>query len=170
MSRPTTLGIVRTGAALAASVIVALAGTTALAGTVEDLRGKVAGLQRENRRLRAENERLKQQAARLRGDAAKGASADEPALARKRKTLINQFVARGIISKTSKRTQHARLWVTARFRALSYDEKSVVAGLVHAYYFGADGRGGMTLLVDDRTGKIIGDYGRGPYRRPLELR
>ena len=76
----------------------------------------------------------------------------------KRKSLIKRLIAEGVFQKVEVPGNLPRVWVTARFKALLFDDKQQFISVVYAYYFNGNGFTDTVLVYDNLNGREIGQY------------
>jgi hypothetical protein len=79
-------------------------------------------------------------------------------LQKKRLAFLENAIELGIISKIEDRGLITRVWTGRQFIALSFDEKEQILNVVWAYYRTEDPQKNVVLVIDQRSGKELGEY------------
>lgn len=82
----------------------------------------------------------------------------DPELQQKRLAFMQNAIELGIISRIEDNSPVTRVLVGQRFIALSFDEKEQVLNVVWAYYKTEDPQKNVVLIIDQKSGKKLGEY------------
>ena len=82
----------------------------------------------------------------------------DPELQQKRLAFMKGAISLGIISKIEDNGPVTRVLIGQRFIALSLDEKEQILNVVWAYYKTEDPQKNVVLVVDQKSGKKLGEY------------
>jgi hypothetical protein len=82
----------------------------------------------------------------------------DPELQQKRLAFMQGAISLGIISKIEDKGPVTRVLIGRRFIALSFDEKEQVLNVVWAYYKTEDPQKNVVLVIDEKSGKKLGEY------------
>jgi hypothetical protein len=92
----------------------------------------------------------------------------DPELQQKRRSLMQGAIALGIISKIEDHGLVTRVLVGRRFMALSMDDKEQILNIVWAYYKTEDPEKNVVLVIDQKSGKKLGEYSPATYGLKME--
>jgi hypothetical protein len=81
-----------------------------------------------------------------------------PVKQREREQFINKLINQGIFAKVEKRSTFPRLWIKPAFYSLEFKEKEGFVSVVYAYYFDGNNFTDTIVLMDNLTGKRVGNY------------
>ena len=92
----------------------------------------------------------------------------DPELQKKRRSLMQGAIALGIISKIEDNGLVTRVLVGRQFIALSMDDKEQILNIVWAYYKTEDPEKNVVLVIDQKSGKKLGEYSPATYGLKME--
>jgi hypothetical protein len=82
----------------------------------------------------------------------------DPKIQQKRLAFIKNAIALGLISKIEDSSPITRVRVGQKFILLSFEEKEDILNIVWAYYKTEDPQKNVVLVIDQRSGKKLGEY------------
>jgi len=82
----------------------------------------------------------------------------DPEIQQKRLAFIKNAIALGLIKSINDNSPNTRVRVGPKFISLSTEEKEDILNIVWAYYKTADPQKNVVLVVDQKSGKKIGEY------------
>jgi hypothetical protein len=82
----------------------------------------------------------------------------DPELQQKRLAFMQGAIGLGIISSIEDNSPVTRVLIGQRFIALSLDEKEQILNVVWAYYKMEDPQKNVVLVIDQKSGKKLGEY------------
>ncbi len=82
----------------------------------------------------------------------------DPKIQQKRLAFIKNAIALGLISKIEVSRPITRVLVGKKFISLSFEEKEDILNIVWAYYKTEDPQMNVVLVIDQRSGKKLGEY------------
>ena len=82
----------------------------------------------------------------------------DPEIQQKRLAFIKNATALGLIKSINDNSPITRVRVSPKFISLSTEEKEDILNIVWAYYKTADPQKNVVLVVDQKSGKKIGEY------------
>jgi hypothetical protein len=88
----------------------------------------------------------------------KSAHRGDPELQQKRLAFLQGAIGLGIISRIEDNGPITRVLIGQRFIALSIDEKEQILNVVWAYYKTEDPQKNVVLVIDQKSGKKLGEY------------
>jgi hypothetical protein len=82
----------------------------------------------------------------------------DPKIQQKRLAFIKNAIALGLISKIEDSSPITLVRVGQKFISLSFEEKDDILNIVWAYYKTEDPQKNVVLVIDQRSGKKLGEY------------
>ena len=82
----------------------------------------------------------------------------DPELQQKRLAFMQGAISLGIITRIEDNGPVTRVLIGQRFIALSIDEKEQILNVVWAYYKTEDPQKNVVLVIDQKSGKKLGEY------------
>jgi hypothetical protein len=82
----------------------------------------------------------------------------DPELQQKRLAFMQGAISLGIIARIEDNGPVTRVLIAQRFIALSFDEKEQILNVVWAYYKTEDPQKNVVLVIDQKSGKKLGEY------------
>jgi hypothetical protein len=92
----------------------------------------------------------------------------DPELQQKRLAFMQGAIGLGIISSIEDNSPVTRVLIGRRFIALSIDEKEQILNVVWAYYKTEDPQKNVVLVIDQKSGKKLGEY--SPAKGGLKMK
>ena len=82
----------------------------------------------------------------------------DPELQKKRLVFVKNVIELGLISKIEDDSPITRVLVGKKFISLSFEEKEDILNVVWAYYKTQDPQKNVVLVIDQKSGKKLGEY------------